>query len=142
VDLAATDFVAHAAGRVVDEPQCVVLEIELDSGRIAGAARKRLAAFAVERTEANNGPNTVLVVEVEFLARRHVEGLPEHNVELFVIANAARAHAVAGWSGGCGEELSLRHCLDDRDVRAPVEELHRGKGEDPIVFDNDEEPVR
>ena len=36
----------------------------------------------------------------------------------------------------------MRHRRDHRDIRTPVEELHRGKGEDPIVFDNDQEPVR
>src|SRR5437016_13754271 len=112
LDPAATDFVA--VGPVFDEPQCVVLGIELDAGRIADAARKHLAAFAVERTEPNNAADTVLVVEVAFLARRHVKRLAERDVELFVVADATRAHAVARWSGVRREELSLRHRRDHR----------------------------
>ena len=134
-------IVAHAVGLVVGEPEGAVLRVEVHADGVADAARVHLALRAVEGIHAHDAPDPDLVVEGQFLARRHVVRLAERDVEHSVLADAADARAVVVRLLIHRDQLALRHHLDHRHVGAFVEKLGRGKVQHAVVLDHDEETV-
>ncbi len=135
------DVVAHAVGLVVGEPERAVLGVEVVAHAVADAGGVDLALAAVEGVQADHAADADLVVQLELVARLHVEGLAQADVEHAVGTDTADTSAVIERLLLHRDQLALRHHLDDRHVRAFVEELGRREIQDAVVLDDDQETV-
>src|SRR6202034_3034535 len=108
--------------------------------RIADAPGVDLAVLAVA-IHPDDAADPPFLESVELLRRRHVEGLPECNVELVVRPDAASPGRVIVALVFLGNKLALRHDRRNSLVRTFVEELGRREHQYPVLLDHEQKAV-
>ena len=141
VQFAGRDVVAHAVGLVVGEPDGLVLGVDVHAHGVPHATRDHFTLAAVEGVELDHAADADLLIQRHFFLGLHVVGLTQRHIDLTLVVDAAGACAVVVAFFFNGDQLALRHHLDDGHVRAFIEELGRGEVEHAVVLGDDQEAV-
>ena len=141
VQLTRWDVVAQTIGLVVGPPQGAVFGVEVLAHRVTATNAEDLAVTATEGVHAHDAANAQAVELVDLVSRLHVERLTQRDVQLAIRTDAAGARTVVVGLVLGRDQFALWHHLNDRHVRAFVEEFSGWEVQHAVVFSHDQEAV-